>query len=65
MKLSSVIADLPAVVPLAHVVHGPARQMFHFEAGHVDNEDEAVDLNVLIAGRVRSHDHPGTNVFLH
>jgi len=39
--------------------------MLHLEAGHVDDEDEAVDLNVLVASSVSGHDDSRTHVQSH
>jgi len=42
-------AHLPEAVPFSHLTVGEARQLFGAESGHIEDENEAVDLNILVS----------------
>jgi len=65
MRKKCLLADLPAVVRLLHIIHGPLRQMLQLKAGHVEKEHKAVDLDVFIASSVSTHDPCRTRVLRH
>ena len=48
-------------MPVSHVIHGPARQVFRSDAGQVEDEHIAVHLNVLVSTRISSHDGHGVH----
>ena len=53
---------LPALVPLSHVLGGTVCQVFGPDAGHVEEEDESVHLNVLVLRCVAGDDRSGMHL---
>ena len=50
------------MVPFSHVLGGTVGQVFGPDAGHVENEDESVHLNVLVLRRVAADDRSGMHL---